>query len=145
MPMTETVWMRRTRWTYRALFILSPLLFAIFHCYSQWGFKTPAILFYILQKKEEDEGRGISWLVKSNLRAFSSMVIAFHIIFLLVIIFTNAFEWRSGWRHCWQALGPGFDSQVPHIILNVFSNIISCMYTSNAPSCTLTRQLAKWS
>ena len=144
MPMAETVWMRRSRWNHRAFFILPLTLFAIFHCCSQWGFKTPAILFYILQKKEEDEGRGISWLVNSNLRVFSSMVIAFHIIFLLVIMFTNAFEWRSGWRHCWQALGPGFDSQVPHIILSIFSQSVHMQCSFKGPSCTLTPKPAKW-
>ena len=48
-------------------------------------------------------------------RAFCvpSIVIIFHILFLLVIMFTNAHHGSVGWRRVLQALGPGFDSQVP--------------------------------
>ena len=45
---------RRDKLTPRALFIFNHVLIAIFWPLFLWGFKTPAICFY-LQEKEEEE------------------------------------------------------------------------------------------
>ena len=45
-------------------------------------------------------------------------------------MYTNKRKWPGGWGRVLQVLGPEFDSQVPHIILNIFSNTILC---SNHP------------
>ena len=50
----EIVTTRRTELTPRAQFIFAHCLIAIFPGLVQWGFKTPAICFY-LQEKDEDE------------------------------------------------------------------------------------------
>ena len=50
----------------------------------------------------------------------------FHILISLSIILTNALKWFSSKCAGIWLLGPGFDSQVPQTLVNMFSNIFIC-------------------
>ena len=124
---------RRNHWNPRAQFISSIGLFAILGTFALWGFKTPAILFYILQKKEEDEGRGISWLEDSNLARiilfYTIETVFLYNIYCPSILQTRIMAQLVGNVACkyWDL---GSIPRSPHIIHNIFSNTILC---SNHP------------
>ena len=71
MHMVETVWMRRRHWYYRAQFILTIGLFAIFCRVVLWGLKTPAVSLAFLQENGEDDELVVYyWSIQKRWRAF---------------------------------------------------------------------------
>ena len=65
-----------------------------------------------------------------------SIWLIFLILYLFLISLPKAFKWLSGWRAGCVPLGPGFDSQVPHIIVSIFSNMFICSKRQSVPPCT---------
>ena len=55
--------------------------------------------------------------------AYSALIL-YYVFFLIII--TNVHEWCSGWQRVWWSLGPGFDSQVPQMLISIFSHILVC-------------------
>ena len=70
-------------------------------------------------------------MVSLNTNAFFFIVqhnSVFHIYYLCSIILTQKRISLVGWCAVLQALGPGFDSQVPHILNNFCYNMFMCSF-----------------
>ena len=79
------------------------------------------------------------WLANLNVGAFFSIVGIFYILCFLIILYTNEHDRSIGQGCALQALGPGFDSQVPHIFHNFSLKAFLCSVPSrlhHTPSCS---------
>ena len=106
-----------------------------------WGLKTPANHFYLTGERRKMMtccfvfGRFKKW------RAFCALQFS---VLLFVIIFVSQYTYKRaqvvGMVKCvgYASLGPGFDSQVPQRLVNIFSNMFLCSLPNNKhhmPSC----------
>ena len=95
----------------------------------QWlvGVQNPRYFMYIFQVKQGiNEEEGVlstgDWRVQiwRTFFLFYTINVCFFILYLLSISLRNALGGSVGWERGWQVLGPGFDSQVPHIFFIFF-------------------------
>ena len=126
----------RIQYTSRTQFIWPHGLFAIFEKTVFWGGLKPPLLLFVSGTNEEDDHVASSdWEVWIQ-RAFFWLYVTntnFPLCYLFFIQYTTRWSSSVGGMLCWQALGPGFDSQVPSSLHIIFLTMFACSALSRYP------------